>query len=47
MRVTEADNSQVLLIVGSVVVLLSQFYITVMQENDSLLLCVLGDIFQM
>lgn len=39
-RVTEADNSQVLLIVDSVVVLLSQFSITMMQKNCSLPLCV-------
>lgn len=48
MRVTEADNSQVLLIVDSVVLLLWQFSITVVQENDTVSFCVfLGDILQM
>lgn len=48
MRVTEADNSQVLLIVDSVVALLSQFSIAVTQENDAICFCVfLGDILQM
>lgn len=48
MRVTEADNSQVLLIVDSVVVLLSEFSIPVLQENDIVSFCVfLGVILQM
>lgn len=46
-QVTEADNSQVLLIWNSVVVLMSYFFITLMQENDKVSFCVfLGDILQ-